>query len=240
MPINNLIYWHYCLIEEVKKMKRLFIMVSAIAMMLFVWLGITTASNLEVDENTGFHSINTALLLTTPPMPLDQFEFEKAGEIAFTNESLKGKWTLFFVGYTFCPDVCPTTLADLDRIYPSLTNDETTTTQVVFVSVDPNRDKAEQLADYVHYFNKHFIGVTSTHKQLWPFVTKLGLIYSIVEKGDTEDFYLVDHSASIVLINPKGEFYATFKSGRNAQGINHVDMDSMAEDIRNIQASYQQ
>lgn len=220
-------------------MKRVIIIMAAFLMLLFVFLGISTADKLKQYDDTSFHSSNSALVLTTPPMVLDQFAFEKAGEVAFSNDSLKGKWTLFFVGYTFCPDVCPTTLADLDRVYPSLVNDQNTTTQVVFVSVDPNRDKAEQLADYVHYFNKDFIGVTSTHKQLWPFVTKLGLIYSIVEKGDTEDFYLVDHSASIVLINPKGEFHATFKSVRNAQGINHVDMDLMVEDIKHLQASYQ-
>jgi protein SCO1/2 len=221
-------------------MKRLLIIIAIALMLLFVLLGITIADKVTIDDEPSFQSSNSALILTTPPMVLDQFAFEKAGEVAFTNGSLKGKWTLFFVGYTFCPDVCPTTLADLDRVYPSLVNDQNTTTQVVFISVDPNRDKAEQLADYVHYFNENFIGVTSTHKQLWPFVTKLGLIYSIVEKGDTEDFYLVDHSASIVLINPKGEFYATFKSARNEQGINHVDMDLMVEDIKHLQASYKE
>jgi protein SCO1/2 len=221
-------------------MKRLLIIIAIALMLLFVLLGITIADKVTIDDESSFQSSNSALILTTPPMVLDQFAFEKAGEVAFTNGSLKGKWTLFFVGYTFCPDVCPTTLADLDRVYPSLVNDQNTTTQVVFISVDPNRDKAEQLADYVHYFNENFIGVTSTHKQLWPFVTKLGLIYSIVEKGDTEDFYLVDHSASIVLINPKGEFYATFKSARNEQGINHVDMDLMVEDIKHLQASYKE
>jgi protein SCO1 len=221
-------------------MKRLIIILTAFLMLFFMSLGIVVADKLNQNNGTSFHNSNRALVLTTPPMVLEPFAFEKAGEVAFSNDSLKGKWTLFFVGYTFCPDVCPTTLADLDRVYSSLVNDKSTTTQVVFVSVDPNRDKAEQLADYVHYFNKNFIGVTSTHKKLWPFVTKLGLIYSIVEKGDTEDFYLVDHSASIVLINPKGEFHATFKSVRNDQGINHVDMDLMVQDIKYLQENYQQ
>jgi len=219
-------------------MKRLIIVFSTMLMMLFFILGSLQSYRLNHSSTLLFATNNNGLILQQPNNVLSDFAFEKAGKVAFTNQSLKGKWTLFFVGYTFCPDVCPTTLADLDRIYPSLINDQNTTTQVVFVSVDPNRDKAEQLADYVHYFNKNFIGVTSTHQNLWPFVTQLGLIYSIVEEGDTEGFYLVDHSASIILINPAGEFHATFKSQPSVQGINQVDMDLMVEDIKKIQQYY--
>ncbi|WP_160065105.1 SCO family protein [Psychromonas sp. L1A2] len=219
-------------------MKRIIIICSIVIVGLFFALGGLEAINLNAKNGDTFETDNNALFLAKPRIILNEFAFEKAGKVAFTNESLKGKWTLFFAGYTFCPDVCPTTLADLDRIYPSLTNDDNTTTQVVFVSVDPNRDKAEQLADYVHYFNKNFIGVTSTHKQLWPFVTQLGLIYGIVEAGDTDDFYLVDHSASIVLIDPDGKLHATFKSVPNKQGINSVDMDLMVEDIKELQQQY--
>jgi protein SCO1/2 len=209
-------------------MKRLMIMVGFVSMAAFFALGITQSSKL----------INSALILSYPPTALPEFSFNKAGQVAFTNQSLKDKWSLMFIGYTYCPDICPTTLADLDRVYPLLKNDQTTTTQVVFISVDPNRDKAEQLADYVHYFNKNFIGVTSDHEHLWPFVTQLGLIYSLVEEGERNDFYLVDHSASIVLINPAGELHATFKSAVNKEGINHVDMDRMVEDIKQIQQYY--
>ena len=219
-------------------MKRLIIVCSAVLMMLFFVFGTLQSFSLKQSVSQLFGTHNTGLYLQQPSKELSDFAFEKAGQVAFTNQSLKGKWTLFFVGYTFCPDVCPTTLADLDRIYPRLSNDKNTTTQVVFVSVDPNRDKAELLADYVHYFNKNFIGVTSTHQQLWPFVNQLGLIYSIVEAGDTEGFYLVDHSASIVLINPAGEFHATFRSLPNQQGINQVNMDLMVEDIKKIQLDY--
>ena len=219
-------------------MKRILLICSLVVVGLFFALGGLEAINPNTQSNKIFATDNNALVLAEPRITLNEFAFEKAGKVAFTNESLKGKWTLIFAGYTFCPDVCPTTLADLDRVYPSLTNDNDTTTQVVFVSVDPNRDKAEQLADYVHYFNKNFIGVTSTHQQLWPFVTQLGLIYGIVEAGDTEDFYLVDHSASIVLIDPEGKLHATFKSVPNQQGINSVDMDLMVSDIKRLQQQY--
>ena len=218
-------------------MKRLILLVSFVAMASFLLLGVLQSNNMS-SITSQIKSNNEALVLSQPPSPLPLFAFHKAGKVAFTNESLKGKWSLLFIGYTFCPDVCPTTLADLDRVYPSLVNDQNTTTQIVFISVDPNRDKAEQLADYVHYFNENFIGVTSEQKKLWPFVTELGLIYSLVEEGETDEYYLVDHSASIVLINPAGEMHATFKSVVNEQGISHVDMDSMVKDIKNIQSQY--
>jgi len=220
-------------------MKSLIIFICSVAMVMFFALGSFKGADVSDANYSALQRVNKSLVLTQPPTSLPDFSFEKAGKVAFTNESLLGKWTILFVGYTYCPDICPTTLAHLDHVYPKLTNDEKTTTQVVFVSVDPNRDKAEQLADYVNYFNANFIGVTSTHKQLWPFVTQLGLSYSIVEEGDTDDdLYLIDHSASIILINPKGEFHATFKSEVNAQGINNVDMDKMAIDIKDIQDNY--
>lgn len=209
-------------------MKRGLILVTLIVLAGLVGVAIWFSANTQ----------NKALVLSEPQVTLPEFAFQKAGKADFTNASLKGKWSLLFIGYTYCPDVCPTTLADLDRVYPSLTNDQKIITQVVFISVDPNRDKAEELADYVHYFNPNFIGVTSSHQQLWPFVTQLGLIYSLVEEGETSAYYLVDHSASIVLINPEGKLHATFKSEVNEQGINHVNMDKMVEDIKHIQNHY--
>ena len=179
---------------------------------------------------------NNPSLITYPESKLvPDFSFQMANDKTFTNDNLTNHWTLFFVGYTFCPDVCPTTLADLDRVYPELSKAPYDNVQVVFVSVDPNRDKANNLAEYVNYFNPQFIGTTSTHDSLFPFVQNLGLVYSIVEAGDSEDpYYLVDHSASLVLVNPKGEHQATFKAIANEEGIAQVDMDLMVKDIHKM------
>lgn len=182
-------------------------------------------------------SDNPSLAIQEAGKALPAFSFEMADNQSFTNENLSEHWTLFFIGYTFCPDICPTTLADLDRVYPELSKPPYDNVQIVFVSVDPNRDKANNLAEYVNYFNSNFIGTTSTHEVLFPFSQDLGLVYSIVEEGDLDDkdaYYLVDHSASLVLVNPKGEHYATFKAVINDDGIAHVDMDWMVEDIHKI------
>jgi len=178
---------------------------------------------------------NPSLVMQPSGKVLPDFVFDIAGEQTFTNQNLLDHWTLFFIGYTFCPDVCPTTLADLDRVYPELSKPPYDNLQIVFVSADPNRDKADNLAEYVHYFNEKFIGTTSTHEALYPFSQDLGLMYSIVEEGDTADpYYLIDHSASLVLVNSAGEHHATFKAVLNAQGVRHVDMDLMVKDIHRL------
>lgn len=180
-------------------------------------------------------SNNPSLVMQVTHKKLPDFSFEMAGKQTFTNQNLLQHWTLLFIGYTFCPDVCPTTLADLDRVYPELSKPPYDKIQIVFISVDPNRDKADNLAEYVHYFNPQFIGTTSSHKELFPFSQALGLVYGIVEEGYSEDdYYLVEHSASLVLVNPKGEHYATFKAVLNADDVIHVDMDLMVEDIHRM------
>ena len=207
-------------------MKKILLLLIPAFLLVFFFLGRAQSEN-----NL---SKNESLILYKEGKKLTDFSFDLAGSENFTNADLKGKWTLFFIGYTFCPDICPTTLSHLDHVYPKLTGKPYRNIQVVFVSVDPNRDKAEKLAEYVHYFNSEFIGVTSTHKQLWPFVQNLGLIYSIVDEGIDEPYYLVDHSASIVLINPKGEHHASFQAEINEEGIFNVRMDLMVENIHQI------
>ena len=132
-----------------------------------------------------------------------------------TNEVFKGHWSLLFLGYTFCPDVCPTTMAALGKIYPELKNISTDSPiQVVFVSVDPKRDTPERLASYVEYFNPEFVALTGEHKMLFPFARSLGLMYAISESTDNPN-YLVDHSASVVVVDPNGLAIGRFKPEYN-------------------------
>ncbi|MGO4999602.1 SCO family protein [Oceanisphaera sp. W20_SRM_FM3] len=154
------------------------------------------------------NSLTDAVVVYPKAQALTAFALTAGTGEPFTEENFKGHWSLVFVGYTFCPDICPTTLSDLSRIYPELTalSDKV---QVVFVSADPARDTPERLKAYTEYFNPHFIAVTAEHEQLMPAVQQLGLIYGIFDRED--DNYLVDHSASIALVNPKGELHASFR-----------------------------
>ncbi|SNY59427.1 protein SCO1/2 [Arsukibacterium tuosuense] len=123
---------------------------------------------------------------------------------------LMDKWTLAFVGYTFCPDICPLTLAKLAGVQQELAATVEQPLQIWFISVDPQRDTPEQLKQYVDYFKQPALtGLTAGHDQLFPFVRELGLMYAM--SSTTEQDYLVDHSASVVLINPQGQVAAIFK-----------------------------
>lgn len=207
-------------------MKKALITVFALLFVLAFLLG--------QEQAVSSFSDNPSLQMQPEEKLLPAFSFDIQQDGKFENSNLLGKWTLFFIGYTFCPDICPTTLADLDRIYPELTKAPYNNIQIVFVSVDPNRDKALHLAEYVNYFNPDFKAVTSTHEQLFPFAQDLGLVYSIVDEGETDQYYLIDHSASLVLINPKGEHHASFKAVLNENNIPNVDMDLMVKDIHQL------
>lgn len=149
------------------------------------------------------------------PRQLADIELVNQRNEIVTNDVFKGRWSLLFLGYTYCPDVCPTTMAALSKIYPELKNISTDTPiQVVFVSVDPQRDSPERLASYIGFFNPEFVALTGEHKVLFPLVRSLGLMYAIAESTDNPN-YLVDHSASVVVVDPDGLAIGRFKPKYN-------------------------
>jgi protein SCO1/2 len=129
---------------------------------------------------------------------------------AFTRDRFLGVWTLVFFGFTYCPDVCPTTMTFLNELVGQLNGTEADDTRVVMVSVDPARDTVEQLATYVPYFNPEFTGVTGEFLDIHRFATALNTPFRKVP-GQAEN-YQVDHSANVVLINPRGDYHGFFKA----------------------------
>lgn len=162
------------------------------------------------------------------------FTFTDHHNQLFTNENLMGKWTFAFLGYMSCPDVCPTTLQAMNFIYDDLIKIKANT-QIVFVSADPNRDTVENLALYIGYFNKNFIALRAEHDVLFPFTRNLGLMYAIND-GESKSFYLVDHSASMVLINPEGKIAAIFKPKQVAGELAVIDGELLVKDFASVVA----
>jgi protein SCO1/2 len=149
-------------------------------------------------------------LVYPQPRTLSDFSLTDQFGAKVDRERLYGQWTLAFVGYTYCPDICPLTLAKLAGVHSNLAVMLDKPLKIWFISVDPNRDTVPQLNSYVNYFAQPaVIGMTAGHEQLFPFVRQLGLMYAI--GSTTEPNYVVDHSASIVLINPQGQLVAMFK-----------------------------
>lgn len=125
-------------------------------------------------------------------------------------KSLQGQWNLLFFGFTYCPDVCPTTLAQLKSFYQELDPEVQENTQIWLVSVDPARDTPEQLHSYLEFFHPEFRGVTGEFLEIHRFATALNIPFSKVPGGG--DNYMVDHSANIALVNPKGHSMGFFKA----------------------------
>lgn len=170
-------------------------------------VGIFVAINIAPPKVDGPQHIR----LYPQPRALPDFQLVDQNSQTYEKSALVDHWTLMFVGYTYCPDICPTTLAELKSIYPQVQNIKThKPIQVVFLSVDPKRDTPERLKEYINFFNPEFTGVTGEHAQLFPLVRAMGMMYSMTESTDKPD-YLVDHSASVVLINPQAQVIGRFK-----------------------------
>jgi protein SCO1/2 len=149
--------------------------------------------------------------------PLPDFELIDQDNRPLTRDSLRGKWSLMFFGFTHCPDICPTALQTLSQMMRQIEDPEVAAAvRVIFVSVDPERDTPETLGDYVSYFNPGFIGATAPMAKLRQLTGPLGIAHEIRNRvGDSMD-YDVDHSAAIVLVNPDARFAGLFGAPQNA------------------------
>jgi len=117
-------------------------------------------------------------------------------------DELKGKWTLLFFGYTFCPDICPATLAELRQVRSELPETVRERMQPVLVSVDPHRDTPEQLKQYLGFFGEGFTGLTGPLDEIQTLANGVGIPFI---PGDTSrENYTVDHSGNLVIIGPDG------------------------------------
>ena len=130
---------------------------------------------------------------------------------AVTADTFRGQWDLVFFGFTNCPDICPTTLQALASAKRELAaTGAETLPRIVLVSVDPERDTPELLGQYVDYFGDDNLAVTGKLEELTKLTNELGIYF---EKAPTEDGnYGVEHSAAVLVFDPKGEFLALFSA----------------------------
>ena len=151
------------------------------------------------------------------PRAISPFKLGAHDGKPFDLESLKGKWTFVYFGYTYCPDVCPTTLAELARAR-KLLDHASLPAQYVFVSVDPRRDTPKRLAEYVAFFDASFVGATGSDEALKALTRQVGAAYSYPE-GTKGAAYAVDHSSIVALFDPDARLRAVFTPPQQAEGI---------------------
>ncbi|SQH74734.1 SCO1/SenC family protein [Shewanella benthica] len=222
--------------------KKLLLIAVALSGLVLLGLGGVTAVQLQKSQQTNTiitSTQDTELELVSSfvfpiAKPLAPFSLTDQYGNAFTNSQLNDKWSLFFIGYTSCPDVCPTTMGKLTAAYPKLL--ENADLQVIFLSVDPQRDTQAKLLSYMNFFNPEFIAITGEHAQLFPLTRELGFVYAMI--GEEED-YLVNHSASMALISPDGNKVAIIKPKSSVPGkLPLISNKNLIADIQTIIANY--
>lgn len=167
------------------------------------------------------------LLVLPEPRDIPPFELVDQDGKSFGPERLLGRWSLLFFGFTHCPDVCPGALYDLHLLDEQLAGTAGEGRhQVLFVSVDPERDSPARLGEYVRYFDPDFAAVTGPHEQLAPLTRKLGIAYRIEEHEPGAGIYNVDHSASILLLDPQGRLHGVFPAPH--------DVTAMAQSMQRL------
>lgn len=152
-----------------------------------------------------------AVKLEQPPRGGDFILTSAAGSVSLTD--FRGKVVLLYFGYTWCPDICPLNLSYLRLALDGLTAEERERVQVLFVSVDPERDTPQRLKEYTLHFGPEFLGVTGTPRQLEEAAKLYGAAFKRGEAVDSAMGYFVDHSAYTYLID---------KSGRLRQTLDHA------------------
>ncbi|MBB6520126.1 SCO family protein [Pseudoteredinibacter isoporae] len=174
--------------------------VIAIAIMLMMFIHKINSPRVLTNEEL---RINGLFVLDQPRI-LSDFELKSHRGEAFTKESLNGKWSLVFFGFTHCPDICPTTMALLNELMTELNGSILDQSQVIMVTADPARDSVEKLAEYVPFFNPEFTGVTGDFLSLKRLGNQLNVPFVKVPQGDS---YTIDHGGQVVIINPRGDYH---------------------------------
>jgi protein SCO1/2 len=182
-------------------MDRKTIMVGLIT---FIFVGAVAAGVFLFSKPASFRGTTYA-----EPYPVaPEIELTRAGGSRFQLSSQRGKVVALFFGYTSCPDVCPTTMAELKQALEKLGN-EADQVQVLFVTVDPQRDTPERVQEYVNHFNPDFIGLSGSEPELANVWHDYGVFREILD-GTSAAGYLVDHTARVTLIDQQGNLRVSY------------------------------
>ena len=159
------------------------------------------------------------------PKPAAPINLVGRGNENFDLADYRGKVVVLFFGYTSCPDVCPSTMSDMKRV-ASILGENAEKIQVVFVTVDPERDTVEKLDSYISLFDPNFIGLSGTEDELEDVWSDYGVFREIDTTTQTATGYLVNHSSRLYVIDPEGKLVLTYSFGTLPEDI--------AEDLEHL------
>ena len=181
-------------------------------------LGLTANRILSPALMTHEQLNDSGLFVYEVPRRFNDFTLTDQYGEAFNLERLRGRWSVLFFGYTFCPDICPITMATLrqfEQLVAAEDSKAAESIQVAMISVDPERDTLEKLGEYVGFFGDDYIGATGEYIDIFNLSRQLNVALGYQPQGDGR--YLVYHSGQVVLINPAGHFHGFFKVPQNPE-----------------------
>ena len=146
------------------------------------------------------------------------FELTDHTGIVRTQEDFAGRWMLIFFGFANCPDVCPTTLAEVAAVMDGL-GDDAAQVQPLFITIDPERDTPSVLADFVPKFDAGIVGLTGTPDQIDRTANSFHIFYEKVEDAAAPGGYTMGHSSQLFLFDPAGGFVKAWSYGTPAEDI---------------------
>jgi len=156
----------------------------------------------------------------TEPYPVaPEIQLTRIENSDFHLSEMRGRVVALFFGYTSCPDICPTTMAELNQALGEL-GDQADQVQVLFVTVDPERDTPERMQEYVNHFNPDFIGLSGSEADLAKVWNSYGVFREVVE-GTSAAGYLVNHTARVTLIDQQGNLRVSFPVDTPVEDVVH-------------------
>ena len=170
------------------------------------------------------------LYLIDPARNLGSFNLTDSNGKEFLPNNFEGKWNVLFFGFTFCPDICPITMSMLSRIEKEIDSQELDKIRIFLVTVDPDRDSPDQLKIYLENFSENFIGLTGGLDQIYNFATRVNAPFSPISNSK-DPHYSVDHTGSIILINPEGNYAGFFRAPHNQDDIKKAILDIVSRNL---------
>jgi protein SCO1 len=190
--------------QQISNHKIIFFVVficAAIMTSVFVFQSRHRATQSIIPEEQG--------LIFTAARDIKDFNLGRTTGTPFSKKDFYGHWTLLFFGFSHCSSICPTTLDLLKRTYAML-HPQFPNLQVVFISLDPMRDKPSVLNAYLQTFNSNFIGVSGKINEIRKLQSQLGVFAEL--STPQQNNYQFTHSAAILLINPRAQWSGLFKA----------------------------
>ena len=176
-----------------------FVLIAIVALVLGLTVNKVMNSNGQADPTV---LLDAGIVLLPQSRALPALSMTNQDGQSVQLDQLKGKWSLLFFGYTFCPDICPATLAQVRQLNGQLPAETQAQLQTILVTVDPARDNPEQLKKYLGFFDAGFIGLTGSLEDTQKLANAVSIPF--IPADTSKENYTVDHSGNLVLVGPDG------------------------------------